>query len=85
MPGQSTSSARSWLISLGGAALALGAMALSLLPGVPALSLRVGILLLLATPWVGVAVLGWQGAATGTWRRAGLAAVLMTLAAGALL
>lgn len=70
------------LLLLGGAILALGVIAVSLLPGTPATSwLRLGIYVLLATPWAAVGVYLMASVVERAWRRVGLLGSLMVLAA----
>ena len=55
-------------------------------PGVPGgLVLRVGIVILLGTPWVATLVIGGQALATGNRRRALFAVALLLLAGASLL
>jgi hypothetical protein len=82
----STASRSIELVLLAGAVLAFGAMAVSLLPSVPGgLAVRVGIVTLLATPWVATLVIAAQALATGNRRRALFAVALLLLAGASLL
>lgn len=74
------------LVLLTGAVVAFGAMAVSLLPGVPGgLALRVGIVILLGTPWVATLMIGGRALVTGNRRRALFAVALLLLAGASLL
>ncbi len=74
------------VLLLTGAGLALGAMAVALLPGMPSWGrLRLGIYVLLATPWAAVLVCLVVSVFERSWRRMAVLLSLLALAAVALI